>query len=320
MKVIDEILEKHIAGGNLPCAVAGVANSDGTLYTGAAGLRSLDYSVPMTVDTIFAIASMTKLVTTVATLQLVEKELIDLDTPINAYLPGIEHLKLFSGFDAQDKPLLSTPKSIPTTRHLLTHTSGYVYEIWNGDALRHVSSGQIGSFFSQDGTGMMAPIGFSSGERWEYSIGIDWAGVIVEKLSGKSLEVYFDDHIFKPLGMEDRFYAVPEDKAFRRAAIHARGETGLEVVPHLTEPVSGGGGLSSTISDYLRFMRVLLNRGSLDGANILKPYTVDMMFENHIGDIDVTLGVTQMPAYSNDFDMGFGAPAKWGLGIFGSPN
>ena len=161
----------------------------------------------------------------------------------------------------------------------------------------------------------MAPLGFIPGERWEYGIGIDWAGNIVATLSGKGLDAYFQDHIFAPLGMHDSSYAVPEEKAAIRAAIHARTEDGLTVAPHPVKTVSGGGGLSSTINDYLRFMRALLNQGTLDGAIILQPYTVDMMFENHIGDLDVTSGSTYLPAFSNDFDMGFGQPAKWGLGF-----
>ena len=315
MQNIEQILEKYIVSGDLPCALAGVANADGTLYMGAAGLRSLDDSQAMTTDTIFAIASMTKAITTVATLQLVEQGQIDLDTPITAYLPDLEHLKVLDGFDDDGKPMLSSPKTSPTTRQLLTHTSGYVYEIWNANGLQSVASEQIDSLFAEGGNGMMAPLAFSPGERWEYGIGIDWAGVIVETLSRKSLDVYFQEHIFAPLGMQDSFYKVPEEKAARRAAIHARTEAGLAVTPHLGEPVSGGGGLSSTIADYLRFMRALLNQGTLDGAKILQPYTVDMMFENHIGDLDVNPGPTQIPDVSNDFDMGFGEPAKWGLGF-----
>lgn len=315
MQNIEQILEKYIVSGDLPCALAGVANADGTLYMGAAGLRSLDDSQAMTTDTIFAIASMTKAITTVATLQLVEQGQIDLDTPITAYLPDLEHLKVLDGFDDDGKPMLSSPKTSPTTRQLLVHTSGYVYEIWNANGLQSVASEQIDSLFAEGGNGMMAPLAFSPGERWEYGIGIDWAGVIVETLSGKSLDVYFQEHIFAPLGMQDSFYKVPEEKAARRAAIHARTEAGLAVTPHLGEPVSGGGGLSSTIADYLRFMRALLNQGTLDGAKILQPYTVDMMFENHIGDLDVNPGPTQIPDISNDFDMGFGEPAKWGLGF-----
>ena len=213
MQNIEQILEKYIVSGDLPCALAGVANADGTLYMGAAGLRSLDDSQAMTTDTIFAIASMTKAITTVATLQLVEQGQIDLDTPITAYLPDLEHLKVLDGFDDDGKPMLSSPKTSPTTRQLLTHTSGYVYEIWNANGLQSVASEQIDSLFAEGGNGMMAPLAFSPGERWEYGIGIDWAGVIVETLSGKSLDVYFQEHIFAPLGMQDSFYKVPEEKA-----------------------------------------------------------------------------------------------------------
>lgn len=315
MQRIDQILAKNIASGDLPCAVAGVANADGTLYTGAAGSRSLEAAEAMTTDTIIAIASMTKAITTVAALQLVEQGSIDLDSPITAYLPDLEHLKVLDGFDEGGNAKLSAPKTSPTTRQLLTHTSGYVYEIWNANALQNVASKKIDSLFIEGGNGMTAPLGFSPGEQWEYGIGIDWAGVIVETLSGKSLDVYFQDHIFAPLGMQDSFYEVPEEKAARRASIHARTEHGLAPIPHLGESVSGGGGLSSTIADYLRFMRALLNEGALDGTRILQPTTVDMMFENHIGDLEVRPGSTQMPAMSNDFDMGFGQPAKWGLGF-----
>ena len=312
---IDDILEGHTISKNLPCALAGVANSDGTLYMGAAGMRSLGGSEPMSTDTIFAIASMTKAITTVATLQLVEQGLIDLDAPITAYLPDLDRLKVLEGFDDQSRPKLSSPNSVPTTRQLLTHTSGFVYEIWNADGFRNVASGELDSLFAEDGNGMTAPLGFSPGLRWEYGIGIDWAGRIVEALSRKGLDTYFEDHIFSPLGMQDSFYNVPKEKASRRAAIHARLDTGLEVAPHIGESVSGGGGLSSTIADYLRFMRSILNRGELDGAVILQPKTVNMMFENQIGNLDVMPGTSQMPDISNHFDMGFGAPAKWGLGF-----
>ena len=192
---IDEILEEPIASENLPCAVAGVANSDGTLYMGAAGVRSLDGSEPMTTDTIIAIASMTKAITTVATLQLVEQGLIDLDAPITTYLPDLNHLKVLEGFDDQGRPKLGPPNAEPTTRQLLTHTSGFVYEIWNANGFRNVASGAVDSLFAEDGNGMTAPLGFSPGHRWEYGIGIDWAGIIVETLSGKSLDIYFQDHI-----------------------------------------------------------------------------------------------------------------------------
>lgn len=312
---LDEILAKRVTNHDLPCAVAGVANTAGTLYTGAAGVRSLDGSDAMTPDTLVAIASMTKAITTVATLQLVEQGHIDLDAPVTRYLPELEPLKVLQGFDNQGHPNLNAPDTIPTTRQLLTHTSGYVYEMWNANGLRHVANGGIDSLFTEGGNALSAPLAFSPGERWEYGIGIDWAGRIVETLSGLGLDEYFQAHIFSPLGMQDTFYQIPPEKAARRAAIHARLGDALAVTPHLGDSVSGGGGLTSTVVDYLRFMRMLLNQGTLEGAVILQPATVDLMFKNHIGDLEVLPGTSQMPAVSNDFDMGFGAPAQWGLGF-----
>ena len=186
------------------------------------------------------------------------------------------------GFDSGNRPLLRKAEDIPTVRQLLTHTSGYVFEIWNENASRNVTNRGIDSLFADGGNGMSAPLSFCLGERWEYGIGIDWAGKIIEEISGKSLDVYFYDHIFSQIGMIDTFYEVPEEKLSRRAAIHARGENGLTVIPHLAEPVSGGGGLNSTVTDYLLFLRAILNQGSLNGASILQPKTVDMMFENQI--------------------------------------
>lgn len=315
MKNLNTILQDYVEQGLLPNVVAGVASSEGTTYLESFGLKSLDANDPMAKDTIISIASMTKAVTTVAALQLVEKNHIDLDIPINAYLPEASDLEILQGFDSENRPLLRKAEAIPTVRQLLTHTSGYVYEIWNENANRHVADGGIDSLFTDGGNGMSAPLSFPPGERWEYGIGIDWAGKIVEEVSGKSLDVYFYDHIFSLIGMVDTFYKVPEEKESRRAAIHARGENGLMVIPYLREPISGGGGLNSTVTDYLLFLRTLLNRGSLNGASMLQPKTVDMMFENQIGELNVPPGKTRMPDISNDFDMGFGSEAKWGLGF-----
>ena len=312
---LDALLTRYTELGLLPGIVAGLGNSEGTLYQGAAGKRNLDSGEQMTTDTIVAIASMTKPVTTVAALQLVDQGLLDLDAQITDYLPELHALKVLAGFDEEGNRVLRDPASIPTTRQLLSHTSGYVYEIWNENALRSVSNGQVSSLFDPEGDSLQAPLGFSPGERWEYGIGIDWAGVIIETLTGKALDVYFQDHIFSPLKMADTFYAVPETKTRRVASTYLRTTSGFELSPPLAVTISGGGGLYSTIADYLKFMRALLNLGRLDGANILRPQSVDMMFENQIGELTVGPGHTAIPEASNDFDMGFGKMAKWGLGF-----
>jgi CubicO group peptidase (beta-lactamase class C family) len=308
---LDQILE---GATGVPGVVAAVANADGVLYQGAAGLRDVASGEAMETDTIFDIASMTKPVTTVAVLQLVEQGRVALDAPVSEYLPQIAGLQVLDHFDADDKMVLTPPPAQPTVRQLLTHTSGYVYEIWNENALKSVTTGQVASFFAS-ADGLLAPLGFAPGSRWEYGISIDIAGLIVEAVADKPLDVYFADHIFTPLGMPDTFYVVPEDKLARRATIHVRTDGGYEPAPSLQSRVTGGGGLSTTISDYVCFIRALLNGGEVDGARILEPATVDMMFENQIGEVSVLPGSSAMPDFSNDFDMGFGVPAKWGLGF-----
>jgi len=308
---LDPILE---GATGVPGVVAAVASADGVLYQGAAGLRDTASGAAMEKDTIFNIASMTKPVTTVACLQLVEQGRVVLDAPVSEYLPEFAGLQVLDHFDADDKMVLTPSPVQPTVRQLLTHTSGYVYEIWNENALKSVITDQVASIF-ESSDGLLAPLGFAPGSRWEYGIGIDIVGLIVEAVADKSLDVYIADHIFTPLGMPDTFYAVPENKLLRRATVHVRTEGGYEPAPPRTDRVTGGGGLSSTISDYVRFMRALLNGGALDGVSILEPGTVDMMFENQIGAVSVLPGSSSMPDFSNDFDMGFGGPAKWGLGF-----
>jgi methyl acetate hydrolase len=312
---LDTVLARYTDSKALPGVVAGLADAQGTLYQGAAGSRDIALAEPLKTDSIIAIASMTKPITTVAVLQLAERGILDLDAPVSNYLPRLTTLKLLSGFDEKGKPILDEPASIPTTRQLLTHTSGFVYEFWNKKIHQAVTNGAVTSLFISGLEGLRAPLVFSPGERWEYGIGTDWAGILVEKLSGKTLDTYFKDHIFTPLKMTDTFYFVPEHKKARLASIYAEGEDGFEASPHLSPEVSGGGGLYSTVADYLRFMRALLNQGGLDGAQILAPASVNAMFENQIGELEVTPLATQVPSASNDFDMGFGSPARWGLGF-----
>jgi CubicO group peptidase (beta-lactamase class C family) len=311
---LDALLSETVGAGRLPGVVAGIATADGVTYLAGAGMRDLEARSRMTEDTIIAIASMTKPVTTVAVLQLMERGLVDLDAPVSRYLPELGELQLLQGFDAQTGAILRDAPSAPTVRQLLTHTSGFVYEIWNPAVFRAVQSGALPSLFAGK-AGLSVPLAFMPGERWEYGIGIDWAGLLVEHLSGQTLDTYFKEHIFTPLKMVDTSYFAAETQAERTATIYARTPKGLVPTPDPTPMVLGGGGLYSTVSDYLRFLRMLLAGGSLDGQRILQSTTVDDMFRNQIGELRVTPGGSQMPAVSNDFDMGFGAPASWGLGF-----
>ena len=324
---IRAVLDEAVKDGKLPMSVALVANSEGVLFTHASGYRDPENGQMMRPDSIFAIASMTKLITTIAVLQLVEAGLIELDSGLDQYLPETINPKIIRGFDKDDDPIFVDAARSPTVRELITHTSGYVYSIWNEMALSAQAKG-VTSPLGGGKESIVAPLYFEPGSKWEYGVGIDWLGVMVEEVSGKRLMDFFEEKIFLPLRMEDTFFEFPSEKMDRSVMMTARVKGEL-VKSELYQPVpaergsmgfyGGGGGLYSTVNDYARVMRALLNGGSLDGQRVLSEEMVAQMFANQIGSIDVSPGKAQIKALSNDFDMGFGSSAKWGLGFLLSP-
>ena len=324
---IRAVLDQAVKDGKLPMSVALVANSEGVLFTHASGYRDSENGQMMRPDSIFAIASMTKLITTIAALQLVEAGLVELDSGLDRYLPETINPKIIQGFDKDDDPIFVDAARSPTVRELITHTSGYVYSIWNEMALSAQAKG-VTSPLGGGKESIVAPLYFEPGSKWEYGVGIDWLGVMVEEVSGKRLMDFFEEKIFLPLRMEDTFFEFPSEKMDRSVMMTARVKGEL-VKSELYQPVpaergsmgfyGGGGGLYSTVNDYARVMRALLNGGSLDGQRVLSEEMVAQMFANQIGSIDVSPGKAQIKALSNDFDMGFGSSAKWGLGFLLSP-
>ena len=317
------VLDQTIATGKLNFAVAAVGNAGGQTWSHAAGYQDAEKTKAASPDNIIQIASMTKLVTTIAALQLVEQGKLDLDTPISAYAPELNELQVLTGFAADDTPIFEKANRAPTARELMTHTAGYAYEIWNTNALKSVQLGVTPSLLGE-GNYLEAPLAFQPGTAWEYGINTDWLGVLVERLSDQRLAEYFDDNIFKPLGMTDTFYELPAGKLDRSVTMMARAAEGLVKLPSF-QPTpmekgsmphySGGGGLSSTVADYGRVLQMLLNSGSLDGKTLLKSETVDSMFQNNIGDIQPAALTTVMPTLSNTADMSFGNKATFGLGL-----
>jgi CubicO group peptidase (beta-lactamase class C family) len=173
------------------------------LYEGAFGLRALDQSTPMTLDTVFRIASMTKAITSVAAMQLVEQGKLKLEEPVPNIDPGLGSPQVLEGFDAAGAPKLRPAKRPITLRHLLTHTAGFSYDIWDADTGRYVKAAGLPARTTGKLASLRTPLSFDPGDKWEYGINIDWAGRLVEVLSGQSLDVYFRDKIFAPLGMKD---------------------------------------------------------------------------------------------------------------------
>jgi CubicO group peptidase (beta-lactamase class C family) len=317
---IDKALTEAVNSGRVPGVVALAANDKGTIYSGAFGKRSLAQAQPMTVDSVFWIASMTKAVTTAAAMQMVEQGKLKLDQPASEILPDLASAQVLEGFDAGGKPQLRPVKRPVTLRQLLTHTAGYTYDIWNENTGRYEKQANLPGLITCKDDALKTPLAFDPGERWEYGINIDFAGKMVEKVSGQRLEGYFHDHVFGPLGMADTSFKLSPSQRERLVAMHARDADGslkpIEFeMPQEPEFFMGGGGLYSTGPDYLKFVRMFLNKGSLDGKTLLRPETVAMMGQNQIGDANVVVLKTVMPDSSLDAEFFPGMVKKWGLGF-----
>jgi CubicO group peptidase (beta-lactamase class C family) len=212
-------------------------------------------------------------------------------------------------------------------RHLLTHTSGFAYRLWDAEVVRYANAiERLPSALRK--AAPRTPLMFEPGEYWQYGTSIDWVGRIVETVSGDPLDVYFRKNIFDPLGMNDTTFVLSPQQWARQASTHRRGSDGsLTAEPLEPKPLeskkpqasaprrfSGGGGIYSTAPDYLTLLRALLHGGALDAARILRPETVVLMGQNQIGDVDVGILKTTVPALSNDVDLCPGVPCKWGFG------
>jgi methyl acetate hydrolase len=313
---LDETLRSGIARRGIPAAVGMVGTANKTLYAGAFGARDSS-GEPVTVDSIFAIASMTKAITTVAALQLVEQGKVQLDEPVSRHLPQLGGLNVLDGFDRETgKPKLRPAATQVTLKHLLTHTSGFCYDSWDGDMFRYTSQSN-GAATAET----VPPLMFEPGARWQYGTGVDWAGRLVEALSGMNLEEYFQSRILRPLDMRDTSYILPASKFDRLAGRHQRQPDGTLKQDPRTPPAppkqfNGGGGLFSTVGDYTRFMQMILGKGrGVNKAQILQAKTVGTMEINQIGSLTAGKMKSYRTAASSDVDMQPGFPEKWGLGF-----
>jgi methyl acetate hydrolase len=315
---IDHVLQDAVESGAVPNVVAMAANEDGPIYEGAAGPRAVGQPDPVTPDTLFRIASMTKMVATTAALQLSEQGELDLDAPVETYRPEFAELQVLEGFDG-DTPRLRAPASKATVRQLITHTSGLGYWFFNEDLVRWEEVTGTPNVMSGDEVIFKAPLVADPGTRYEYGINTDWLGRVVEAASGESLDAYTSEHILAPLGMDHTTWLMNDEQRANSVPVHLRSEDGSWAATEIDwsqEPDwwAGGHGLHSTPRDYLRFQRMLLGGGTLEGARILKPETVDAAFTNQIGEIDFPPEIkTADPGSTADFNGGPGL--KWGLGL-----
>jgi methyl acetate hydrolase len=313
---IDAALRGAVERKDVPGVVGLVTDRRRVLYQGAFGVADVSTGRALTADALFRIASMTKPITSIAAMQLMEQGRFGLDDPVEKYLPELANPKVFEFFDAATGAYRLRPAARPpTVRHILTHSSGLGYPFTS--AILRDFKPQPGENYPFGG-----PLLFDPGERWHYGTSTDVVGKLVEKLSGQKLEDYFLQHIFAPLQMPDTSYNVPQEKASRLVAAQQRagermdGGIVLQTPPPgltIPEPI-GGGGLASTANDYGRFMRMLLNGGELDGARVVKAETVTLMGQNHLGAISVPALKTALPR-SADFSFIADGRDKWGLGF-----
>ncbi|MGH9237448.1 MAG: serine hydrolase domain-containing protein, partial [Vicinamibacterales bacterium] len=279
---LSKFLADATARGDVPGAVVAVVGKDGLLYHEAFGTSSTLRNTPMAKDTIFNIASMTKAVTSVAIMMLVDEGKLTLDDDVAKYLPKYKDPLVISKFNSADATYETRPAKRPITiRHLLTHTSGIGY----GFASQTVTA------LSQKTkmTELDLPLLFDPGEGWAYGASTRVLGHVVEAISGQKIDAFLDSRILKPLGMHDTSYAVAQSKNARVVAVSARGNDGKFVerpMPAtIASPVQGDGGLYSTASDYGLFLRMLLNRGRLGNTRILSEKSARSMFDNHTGTV-----------------------------------
>src|SRR5260370_6116615 len=302
---IDQVLRQKSDAKEIPGVVAIAADSKGVIYQGAFGKRDLSKDDAMTADSVFWIASMTKAVTSAGAMQLVEQGKLSLDARIGKVLPDLATPQVLEGFDAKGDPKLRPAKKPITLRHLMTHTAGFAYDMWNGDMVQYLEKTGTPAITTCQNAALKTPLMTEPGTRWEYGTNIDFVGKAVEAASGKRLDAYLRDHMLAPLGMSDTGFKIGESQRQRLVAMHARGEDGaLAPIPFELEQEPefhmGGGGLYGTGHDYLKFMQMILNKGRGNGNQLLKPETVALMSQNSMGDLNVTKMISAAPPLTND--------------------
>lgn len=307
---IDGMFQAAVDRGEIPGVVAAVMNKDQILYLGAFGKQDAARGLPMSKDTLFRIASMTKPVTSVGIMMLYEQGKLRLDDPVGDHLPAYKGRAVMASFDEKDATYTTRPaKGEMTIRHMLAHTAGLSYPFTSPTVLA-----------IQTRTGAdprTLPLLFDPGTQWHYSPATAVLGELVEKLSGQSMEAWNQEKIFRPLGMVDTTYIPAPAQAARLATIHQRESTGLVETPNLpayVPDVRGDGGLVSTAADYSAFVQMLLNEGRWRGTQFLKPETVRLMTTNQIGSVVVDTMPAALPRRSAPFPSGAGSD-KFGLGF-----
>ena len=311
---MDEYLAQAVAETCVPGLVAMVVDKDGVIYEGAFGNQDVAQARSMTMESIFRIASMTKPITSVGVMMLVEEGRLGLDDPVSEYLPGLLADEVFETFDRSDNSYTTRPRAGQVTvRHLLTHTSGLGYSIFNDILFRLLGDR------SPPPSSAGYPLLHDPGAKWTYGESTRVLGYLIEEVAGQTLDSFLHERIFVPLGMTDTAYVVPDEDRGRVVTRHTRRGQVLVEQPNtdgrIEAAVRGDGNLFSTAADYALFVRMILNDGQApDGGRLLQAATVELMSRNHIGDLRVELLPAPNATVTLRFPMGAGRDS-FGLGF-----
>ena len=316
--LLDKLLKSAVEKGDVRGVAAIVSNDKETIYKTGFGISGPDKCQGMNADTVIWIASMTKAITATAAMQLVERGYLTLDTPASLILPQLKSIKVLEGFDENNIPKLRSPKSDITLRQLLTHTAGFGYDVWHKPIKDFIKSTNMPSRSSGSPEALLTPLMFDPGTSWAYSIAIDWVGLMIEEITKQKLGSYLKTNIFKPLEMNSTGFIINNAMQTKLATMYKRENGILRPDPKFQmkqnpELESGGGGLYSTLNDYILFLRMLLNNGSSNNQQLLLPDTIQTMFTNHTGtDVDMKMCSTNQ-LISRDIDFFPSTKKSWGL-------
>ena len=317
---LDDVLSAVVRNGDLPYAVAAVGTSARTLWSGAAGDRVP--GEPAAMDTVFRVMSMSKGVGATAAAILADRGALDWDAPVDTVLPQFAELQVLEGFDSAGCPIVRDPASRATIRQLATHTSGLVYEFWDASINTYLELTATPPTASGMRAALRCPLAFDPGRRWQYGCGPDWLGLVVAEVDGRSIDRVCHDEIFAPLGMADTEFELRADQAPRLGEVSERtpdgslAPTSLHLGPPPRPEFYGmGHALYSTVPDYLRFLRMWLGYGEVDGVRILNRDTAIDFLRNHIGALRLRTYPTLLPVATEDLDFRLGIEMSQSLGF-----
>ena len=314
----DEILSHTVnRAGGAPGVVAMACDRNGNLYEGAAGVRELGGSVAMTTDSVMLLASCTKALTGVALMQLVEEGTLALDDEARRYVPEIDAIQVLDGFEPNGEARLRKPRSAITLNQLMLHTAGFCYDFFSADLLRYRTARDIPSILGCTFAAVQDVLLHDPGERWTYGNSIDWVGRVVEVVRGKRLGEVLRERVFTPLAMQDIAFTLTPAMRGRLATIHQRAADGQLtahpdiVLPQPPEMDMGGHGLYSTIGEYMKFIRMILNDGTGPAGRVLKAETVARMATNGLGNLKCSGWTSSSAVFANSGDFFPGLSKSW---------